>query len=193
MDADLNNFDSLHATFRHPNMTGAQWRDAYQRAWQRFYSVPNITRILSRVRPERYWDLFWQLLYHRHSVLAGVHPMFNGLGRRKRRRERRAGYPRESRIRFAWRRIRETAWTIRTFAKLFFEFQQIWLLSRRRESPRHAVAAVRRRRLNRYWGCLRGGMHRGRVRLRELLIAPAALLLEVIWGIRFASAFRRRV
>ncbi|MCG3181718.1 MAG: hypothetical protein BIFFINMI_04117 [Phycisphaerae bacterium] len=193
IDADLNNFDTLHSTFRHANMTGQQWRDASRRTWDRFYSIPNITRILSRVQPVRYWDLFWQLLYHRHSALAGVHPMFNGLGRRKSRRERRAGYPREGLLRFAWGRVRERARTLRIYAKLFFEFQEIWLRTRPRDSRRQDAAVARRRRLSLYWSRLGHELRRGRLWLKELVFAPAALLLEVTWGIRFARALRRRV
>ena len=38
MDADLNNFDSLHETFRHPRMAPGEWIAAFGKAWETFYS-----------------------------------------------------------------------------------------------------------------------------------------------------------
>jgi len=144
LDSDLNDFDSQHPTFQHPNITGAEWQSAYDHAWHKFYSPENITQILLRCPKRSYWDLFWLLLWHRYSTLAGDHPMFTGFGRRKRRSDRRPGWPREPWLTFAKTRLRHLAATIGIYVRLYFEFQDIWLLTRKREQPdQKALAELR--------------------------------------------------
>jgi hypothetical protein len=165
LDADLNNFDSQHPTFQHQNMTGSQWQQAYGRAWHKFYSPESITRVLLRCPKRAYWDLFWLLLWHRYSTLAGVHPMFTGVGRRKRRRDRRPCWPREPWLTFAKTRLRDLAATMGIYGRLYFEFQDIWLLTRKREQPdQKALAELR-------W---RWAHSRPVWRIRCLSVAPAA-------------------
>ncbi len=141
IDADLNNYDSCHETFRHSRMAPGQWRAAYEDAWDSFYSKENIVNVLLRTPRERYWGMLWIFVWYRFCTIEKTHPMMTGLVRLKERKARRAGYPREGRIAYAWRRATELARTFRRYADLFFEFQEIWLLTRKPDDPRWATLA----------------------------------------------------
>jgi hypothetical protein len=141
LDADLNNFDSSHATYRHPNFTGDGWLQAYQDAFADFFSKEHITEVLLRTPPERFKKMMITFIWCRYAVLAGVHPMMAGLIRLKERTTRRPCFQTEGRLRYAWRRARDLAWTARTYARIFWEFQEIWLLTRKPEDPRWAAVA----------------------------------------------------
>lgn len=144
LDSDLNNYDSLHTTFQHPKMTGAQWDDAYRKAWERFYSPENITRILLRAPKRAYWSLFWMLVWYRFSMLSGEHPMFSGYVRFKERSERRPDRERESRLQFFARRVADAWRGTRRTIQLYLEFQEIWMLTRKRDDPtRWTIAELR--------------------------------------------------
>jgi len=67
--------------------------------------------------------------------------MFTGLLKRRERKARRPSFPRESLPRFLWRCARETAWTLRTYVQIFFEFQEIWMLTRKPDDPKWATLA----------------------------------------------------
>ncbi|MFO7975400.1 MAG: radical SAM protein [Candidatus Hydrogenedentota bacterium] len=141
MEADLNNFDSLHETFRHPRMAPGEWFQAYREAWETFYSKENLVNILLRTPRARYWQMMWIGMWYRYATLEGSHPMFTGLMKWRERKARRATFPRESIPRYAWRCIRETFWTLRTYAQIFLEFQEIWMLTRKPDDPKWATLA----------------------------------------------------
>ncbi len=141
LDADLNNYDSLHETFRHPRMAPGEWKAAHVAAAEVFYNTENIVNILLRTPRERYWRLFWLLIWYRFCALSKLHPMFTGLIRLKDRKGRRPIFPRENVLRYAWRRMREMSRELKTYVDLFFEFQEIWLLSRKPDDPRWALLA----------------------------------------------------
>ncbi len=141
IDADLNNFDSLHETFRHPRMAPGEWTQAYKDAWETFYSKENLVNVLLRTPRVRYWQMMWIGMWYRYATLEGSHPMFTGLLKRRERKARRAIFPRESVPRYLWRRVRETVWTFRTYVQIFFEFQEIWMLTRKPDDPKWATLA----------------------------------------------------
>ncbi len=141
MDADLSTFDSLHETFRHPKMAPGEWTQAYRDAWETFYSKENLVNVLLRTPRARYWQMLWIGMWYRYATLEGSHPMFTGLVKRRERKARRAIFPRESIPRFLWRCFRETAWTLRTYAQIFLEFQEIWMLTRKPDDPKWAALA----------------------------------------------------
>ncbi len=146
LDADLNNYDSLHETFRHPNFTPGQWRAAYREAWQSFYSKENLTNILLRAPAKQYWNIFWLSIWNRYCTVHDSHPMFMGFWRRRKRTERRTTYPLESRWSYLRRRTGDAMQLGRAVGRLFFEFQEIWLLSRRHDDPRWRTLAQLRAR-----------------------------------------------
>lgn len=141
LDADLNNYDSFHETFRHPNMGPGEWHALYNEAWDTFYSKESIVNILLRNPANRYWQLFWLLLWNRYSTLLRTHPMITGFVRLKDRKGRRPTFPQESLPRYAWRRTKDLARFAMICGRLFFEFQEIWLLTRKREDARWAALA----------------------------------------------------
>lgn len=155
MDADLNNFDSLHETYRHEQMPPGHWQETYHRAWHTMYDKENIINVLLRTPTHRYRTMFWTLVWYRFAALTGVHPMFAGHIRLKDRRNRRAIFPTESRLRYARRRVTELATVARTYAQLFLEFQEIWLLTRKRNDARASVLAEMRQR----WIAIQARVH----------------------------------
>ena len=142
IDADVNNYESTHETFRHPNFAPGSWRDTFHAAWKDFYSPENVVNILLRAPRKAYWPLFWTSLWYRWSgVFVRTHPMGTGLFRLKDRKARRPEFPRENVFQYGWRRIKDLAWGTKVYAQLFLEFQEIWMLTRKPDDPRWATLA----------------------------------------------------
>lgn len=141
IDADLNNLDSFHETFRHGRMAPGEWYATYRAAWEAFYSKENIVNILLRVPDEKYWQVFWLSLWNRYASLQGSHPMVTGWVRFMARDERRPEYPRESVPRYAVRRLRDWGRFAALLVRLFYEFQEVWLLTRKKNDPRWTTLA----------------------------------------------------
>jgi hypothetical protein len=104
MDPDLNKYDLYHRVTHHPRMSDAEWDDAYRAAWHSFYGADHLRTVLRRVaanpvgRPGTTLStLMWFKLM---TLFEGVHPLEGGAFRRKSRRDRRHGLPRESAIVF---------------------------------------------------------------------------------------------
>ncbi|MDR2763027.1 MAG: radical SAM protein [Planctomycetaceae bacterium] len=132
IDPDLNKYDSFHETFVHSSMNPGEWMAATKTAYSVFYSKEHCTKILKRLPKDHYWLMFWNLIWYRYSgVLSGTHPMMTGFFRCKDRLDRRPGMPRENMFSFAWRRIKDFVLDSGSYIKLFFEFQEIWFLTRR--------------------------------------------------------------
>ncbi|MDR1140588.1 MAG: radical SAM protein [Planctomycetaceae bacterium] len=131
IDPDLNKYDSFHETFPHPKMKPGEWKAAAQLAYSEFYTKEHCTNILRRLPKEHYWLMFWNLIWYRYSgVLSGTHPMMTGFFRQKDRLDRRPGMPTENIFRFGWRWLRDFVLDSGSYIKLFFEFQEIWFLTR---------------------------------------------------------------
>ncbi len=131
IDPDYNKYDSFHETSAHPGMPDGRWMEATLMAYNEFYTKDNIVKILRRVRREHYWMIFWNLIWYRYSgALSGTHPMMTGFFRQKDRFDRRPGFPRENIFKFAWRWLTDFVLDSSTYIRLFFEFQEIWFLTR---------------------------------------------------------------
>ena len=142
IDADPNTYDSARETFRHARFKPGEWQAAYDEAWEAFYSKESIVNILLRAPRHEYWYMFWIMVWYRYSgVFARNHPMAAGLFRFKDRKSRRPTFPRESVWRYAYRRVSDFVWGAKTYIRLFFEFQEIWMLSRKPDDPRWATLA----------------------------------------------------
>ena len=148
LDADLNNYDSFHETFRHPLIPPGAWYDLYVQAWDDFYSKENVTNVLMRTPAERYWRMFWLALWNRYATLHRTHTMITGVLRRKDRKFRRSIFPIETRLQYTRRRARDWAREAAIFGQLFVDFQEIWLLTRKKEGEHWNVLADLRAR----WG-----------------------------------------
>jgi radical SAM superfamily enzyme YgiQ (UPF0313 family) len=181
MDADYNRFDCFHETTSHPLMKEGAWARVYAEAWRRFYSLENMKAILSRTHAERYWDVFFNLLWYKHSVAnEGMHPMLSGVFRWKDRASRRACFPQEGRLAHLRRRIPEIYRLLRGTLRVALEMEELWLATRKRSETEVRVAeelAVRagrrggsvrcllqtRRDLAKYWIGLRRQLRQGRI------------------------------
>jgi hypothetical protein len=117
-------------------MQPGEWKAATQLAYSEFYTKEHCTNILRRLPKEHYWLMFWKLIWYRYSgVLSGTHPMMTGFFRQKDRNERRPGFPKENIFQFGWRWIKDFVLDSGSYIQLFYEFQEIWFLTR------NAVAA----------------------------------------------------
>jgi hypothetical protein len=122
-------------------MGPGEWVQAYKDAWETFYSKENLVNVLLRTPRVRYWQMMWIGMWYRYATLEGSHPMFTGILKRRERKARRATFPRESLPRYAWRRVRETFWTLKTYAQIYLEFQEVWMLTRKPDDPKWATLA----------------------------------------------------
>ena len=49
LDPDLNKYDLNHVCTGHPKMSREEWDQAYEMAWQRYYTTEHIETMLRRV------------------------------------------------------------------------------------------------------------------------------------------------
>jgi hypothetical protein len=130
MDPDMNRYDAEHVTTRHPRMSASQWQDIYHRAWHLYYSPEHIETLLRRARVSgaRIKRLAAMIfLYYGSYRFENVHPLQSGILRRKVRKSRRPGLPRENPLLFYPRRFWEMCSTY-SAAGIFY-----WWLRRLRE------------------------------------------------------------
>ena len=90
-------------------MTSDDWQEVYRRAWDLYYSAEHIETIFRRakasgIKPVRLLNHILQFYFT--FLQENVHPLQGGYFRRKLRRERRAGLPRENPLIFYPRRMR---------------------------------------------------------------------------------------
>ncbi len=141
IDADLNNYDSLHETFRHPLMPPGQWRAAYNDAMTALYNKESIVNTMLRMQPDHRRHMFFVFVWYRYCALEGMHPMSTGMYRYKERTSRRSTFPRENVFQYAWRRTKDAAHGFKRYLGLFLDFQEIWMLTRDPDHPRWATLA----------------------------------------------------
>jgi radical SAM superfamily enzyme YgiQ (UPF0313 family) len=112
LEPDMNQYDTEHACSIHPQMSREEWMRAYHDAWRSFYTWEHMETLYRRRRAEGHsvGKMIGQLMWFCGAMFVeGVHPLQAGILRRKHRSERRPGLPRESAVRFGWRRVREVA------------------------------------------------------------------------------------
>ncbi len=130
MDPDYNNFDAFHVTTPHPRMTRDELERTFRDAWKAFYSYEHMRKSLLRQNPHTYWGVLKNYIWYLAGIAEGAHPMVTGFFRRKRRRERRGTFPLEGRLMFFRRRLQDTAYILREYAKIFMLMQELWLKTR---------------------------------------------------------------
>ncbi len=138
MDPDMNKYDLEHVTTGHPVMTSGQWQEVYRRAWDLYYSAEHIETIFRRakasgIKPVRLLNHILQFYFT--FLQENVHPLQGGYFRRKLRRERRAGLPRENPLAFYPRRIREVLLTHAKLAAFYLYLHRIRRRVERDPSP----------------------------------------------------------
>ncbi len=146
MHPDLNTYDSFHETVRHPNFAPGELHAAYRKAWSDFYSFDYMRKVLARAKPEDYWNIFIDFVWHKNSTLIeGGHPMTHGFFRIKDRTDRRSGFQVESRFRHFRRRFRELRRLSTQWMSLLLEMEELWLQTRKRsEAEIRLLAEVQR-------------------------------------------------
>jgi radical SAM superfamily enzyme YgiQ (UPF0313 family) len=131
MHPDLNDYDSFHEVIRHPNFIPGELEASYREAWKNFYSFSYMKEVLSHANPENYWSILLDFIWYKNSALIeGGHPMINGFFRLKDRTDRRPGFPIESRLHHAARRMREIKQLLRSWLALSLEMEELWLQTR---------------------------------------------------------------
>ncbi len=135
LDADPGNYDSFHPVMRHPRMTGAEWLEAYRRAWRDFYSFDAMRGTLLRANHRTYWGLFKNYLWYKAAMIEDAHPMITGFLRLKDRTQRRRGFAVEGRLAHLRRRAPEVWAQLKAYSGLFVEMQDLWLQTRHVAPP----------------------------------------------------------
>ena len=129
MDPDLNKYDVNHRVTHHAKMSDAEWEEVWRAAWQAYYTPEHVRTILRRIAANpagRVGNALSTLLWFKAMIsFEGVHPLEGGVLRLKFRRDRRAGLPRESALRFYPRYVAETAAKLWRYWRLFREWQAI--------------------------------------------------------------------
>jgi hypothetical protein len=133
MDPDMNKYDLEHVTTGHPVMTPGDWQQVYRRAWGLYYSAEHIETIFRRakasgIKPVRLLNHILQFYFT--FLQENVHPLQGGYFRRKLRRERRAGLPRENPFFFYVWRVHEV---LATHVKLVSFYLYLHRIRRRVE------------------------------------------------------------
>jgi radical SAM superfamily enzyme YgiQ (UPF0313 family) len=128
MDADMNKYDLEHVTTGHPVMTSRDWQEVYCRAWDLYYSAEHIETIFRRakasgIKPVRLLNHILQFYFT--FIQERVHPLQGGYLRRKLRRQRRAGLPREDPLLFYARRVWEVLETHGKLAAFYLYLHRI--------------------------------------------------------------------
>ncbi len=135
MDPDFNKRDSFHATIKHPRMTTEEWTEAYQNAWEQFYTKENLIRILSRWShvPHVYWAMMSNLIWYKNAALIEKqHPMVAGFFHLKDRLARRPGFAVDALPVHLWKRTKEVFKLFVSWARLLKEMEDVWLQTRKK-------------------------------------------------------------
>jgi radical SAM superfamily enzyme YgiQ (UPF0313 family) len=133
MDPDMNKYDVEHVTTDHPRMSGVEWQAIYDRAWHLYYSWDHVETLLKRAvathtSPGRLQAMIFY--FYASHTFERVHPLQSGAFRRKIRRQRRHGLPRESPLVFYPRRLKEVALT---YGPGLWFLWKVWRLRKRIE------------------------------------------------------------
>jgi hypothetical protein len=182
MDPDLNKYDSFHETFEHPKMLPGEWKTATQLAYSEFYTKEHCANILRRLPREHYWMMFWNLIWYRYSgVLSGTHPMMTGFFRQKNRHERRPGLPKENVFQFAWRWVKDFVLDSCSYIQLFYEFQEIWFMTRKPAVNKDVQTSPKRRYFkHRHWSPL--------AQLKQTWVSLKQRVAEYSWHGKYEAA-----
>jgi radical SAM superfamily enzyme YgiQ (UPF0313 family) len=140
MDPDMNKYDLEHVTTGHPVMSAGEWQRVYRAAWDLYYSTEHIETIFRRakasgIKPVRLLNHILQFYFT--FLQEKVHPLQGGYFRRKVRRSRRAGLPRENPLVFYPRRVIEV---VDTHARLASFYLYLHRIRRRVERDQHPYA-----------------------------------------------------
>jgi hypothetical protein len=114
MDPDMNRYDLAHVTTAHPKMSGQEWQEIYQRAWEAYYTSDHVETVIRRGKAWGFAPramMMKLLCFHACARIERLHPLEGGLFRLKFRKDRRSGMPWEPPLifygRYGWDIVRK--------------------------------------------------------------------------------------
>lgn len=128
MDGDLNRFDLVHVTTPHQTMSRQEWERAYQLAWSTYYSDQHVERVFRRAHADgiSIGKLVGAATWFAGSpVIEGLDPLDTGTFRRRRRKDRRPGFPVENPFAFAIRHYGSLVGSTWKSARLFLRYHRM--------------------------------------------------------------------
>ena len=130
LDPDMNKYDTFHVTAPHPLMSAQQWLEAYQEAWETYYTDEHVETVMRRSKE---WGfnpnkVKWMMLaFYYAAKVEGVHPLDSGLFRRKYRTDRRPGIPLENPVIFYSRYLCEIVGKHVQMLKIYLSYHRAYL------------------------------------------------------------------
>ena len=129
MDPDMNKYDLGHVVAEHPNMSMEAWTEAYRKAWDQYYTVEHIERIMRRAAAvgkdvkKIVWPIMW--FYGSIKFEKNIHPVEGGHFRCKVRTQRRSGYELENPLIFYPKRWWEQAVTLSKWLRFYLRLKRM--------------------------------------------------------------------
>jgi len=130
LDPDNNKYDLNHVCTGHPKMSKDQWEEAYRTAWDTYYTMDHVDKVLRRLVAKRASasNAILLMTWFKGSIhIEGVHPLEAGLFRYKYRRDRRSGFPIEPAWKFYPGYFFESISKLTRWAKLYFGLRRIYV------------------------------------------------------------------
>jgi hypothetical protein len=146
LDSDLNKYDLNHVTAAHPKMSADEWNRVYRLAWQRYYTMEHIDRVLRRVASTgaNASNALFLITWFKGAIdLEDIHPLESGFFRMKFRTDRRPGLAIEPIWTFYARYWFETAVKLIRWATLYLRLRVLYLRIRR-AMPRKQPGVLRK-------------------------------------------------
>jgi len=128
MDRDMNRYDSAHVTTRHATMSDEELQGIYHKAWDLYYTPKHVETVIRRAKVRGYSPrnmMMKLLIYCAMPRLEKLHPLEGGLFRRKYRRDRRPGLPRETPLTFYPRYVLEVLAKHLRFLAMYWRYRRI--------------------------------------------------------------------
>jgi len=130
LDPDLNKYDLNHICTPHPKMSRADWDRAYKDAWRRYYTIEHVETILRRVASTKAnaSNALFLITWFMGSInIEHIHPLEGGFLRKRVRRDRRPGLPREPAWSFYPKYAAEIAAKAVAWSALYVKLRRIYL------------------------------------------------------------------
>jgi hypothetical protein len=130
LDPDMNKYDLNHICTTHPRMSREEWDEAYKMAWQRYYTLDHVERVLRRVATTKAnaSNALFLITWFMGSInIEHIHPLEGGFLRLKFRRDRRPGLPLEPLWLFYPKYAAATAGKLARWAGLYLKLRRIYL------------------------------------------------------------------
>ena len=130
LDPDMNKYDLNHICTTHPIMSREEWDRAYGMAWQRYYTIDHVERILRRVAATKAnaSNALFLITWFMGSInIEHIHPLESGFLRLKARRDRRPNFALEPIWSFYPKYFVEVASKLARWTALYFKLRRIYL------------------------------------------------------------------